>query len=314
MDSDTQLMIILALILGGYFIPTIIAHRKSHPNKSAIIALNILAGWTFAGWLVSFIWSLTNPHLAVDQQKASCEPQHLKEINNVQKQERKSSPISEKEAHHKPVEDDNFSLIDKDPFMEEEHLEERTLAVKTIPWMGGTYSGQLDNNKPSGQGTLKMPNNVCYEGHWKDGKPCGFGKMSYSSGAEYTGCFSEGRRHGFGVYCKEDGTKFIGEWDSGEYLKKNKQLLYKYLYSIVYEGVNSISALAEKFDIRESEALNNLQKIISSGWLSNAEISSDRKHIIVPGLQHKTEMPEDILFDGQDIVETASASQRIKKI
>jgi hypothetical protein len=52
--------ILLLLIVGGiYLIPSIIAFKSNHPNKGAIIALNILAGWTFIVWVVSLVWALS---------------------------------------------------------------------------------------------------------------------------------------------------------------------------------------------------------------------------------------------------------------
>ncbi len=52
----TLLPILLALIV--YFIPTVIAVRKQHTNKTAIILLNVFLGWTFIGWVVALIWSV----------------------------------------------------------------------------------------------------------------------------------------------------------------------------------------------------------------------------------------------------------------
>lgn len=52
----------MALIVGGlaaYFLPTIIASTRGHVNANAIFATNFLLGWTFLGWVVAFIWSLT---------------------------------------------------------------------------------------------------------------------------------------------------------------------------------------------------------------------------------------------------------------
>lgn len=40
-------------------IPIIIAVARKHPNAVAIIALDILLGWTFLGWVVALVWSLT---------------------------------------------------------------------------------------------------------------------------------------------------------------------------------------------------------------------------------------------------------------
>jgi Superinfection immunity protein len=55
--------IVLLVILGVYFLPTIVAAR--HPNSSAIFVLNLLLGWTFIGWVIALVWAFTNsdqPH------------------------------------------------------------------------------------------------------------------------------------------------------------------------------------------------------------------------------------------------------------
>ncbi len=44
-----------------YFLPTIIAWVRAHYNRVAILALNLLLGWTVVGWVVSLVWSFTNP-------------------------------------------------------------------------------------------------------------------------------------------------------------------------------------------------------------------------------------------------------------
>lgn len=50
----------IILILALYFVPTLIAAIKGKSNSVAIFALNLILGWTFIGWLVAFIWALTN--------------------------------------------------------------------------------------------------------------------------------------------------------------------------------------------------------------------------------------------------------------
>lgn len=52
-----------ALLLGSlaglvYFIPALIAARRGHPNATAIVVLNAIAGWTFLGWVSALTWSL----------------------------------------------------------------------------------------------------------------------------------------------------------------------------------------------------------------------------------------------------------------
>ncbi|MGA7909625.1 MAG: superinfection immunity protein, partial [Candidatus Sulfotelmatobacter sp.] len=54
------ILVVVALGVVGlalYFLPSIIAWNKR--NSGAIIALNILLGWTFIGWVVALVWSLT---------------------------------------------------------------------------------------------------------------------------------------------------------------------------------------------------------------------------------------------------------------
>jgi ABC-type multidrug transport system ATPase subunit len=90
---------------------------------------------------------------------------------------------------------------------------------QTIPWMKGTYSGQLQRGVPSGRGRLRLPNGAGYTGEWLDGKPHGSGAIYYASGGTYQGEFKDGRQHGFGIYTKPDGTAVRGYWENGQYLK-----------------------------------------------------------------------------------------------
>ena len=42
-------------------IPTIIAVKRRHPDTAAIVAVNLLLGWTLIGWVVALVWSLRGP-------------------------------------------------------------------------------------------------------------------------------------------------------------------------------------------------------------------------------------------------------------
>ena len=53
------LLIVLLVLLGGYFLPGIIAIYREHHNRFAILALNFFLGWTLLGWVAALIWSLT---------------------------------------------------------------------------------------------------------------------------------------------------------------------------------------------------------------------------------------------------------------
>lgn len=55
-------VLILFLVLLGavlYFLPSIVAFNRKHQNAGAILLLNIFLGWTFIGWVVSLVWSMT---------------------------------------------------------------------------------------------------------------------------------------------------------------------------------------------------------------------------------------------------------------
>lgn len=52
-----------SLFIGGcaYLLPSLIAWYRSHHNIAAIVACNLLLGWTVVGWIGTFIWALTRP-------------------------------------------------------------------------------------------------------------------------------------------------------------------------------------------------------------------------------------------------------------
>ena len=39
-----------------YFLPAFLARNK--PNFTSILILNILAGWTFIGWIIALVWAI----------------------------------------------------------------------------------------------------------------------------------------------------------------------------------------------------------------------------------------------------------------
>lgn len=42
-----------------YFIPTIVALRRLHGSRMAIVMLNATLGWTIIGWFWALLWSLS---------------------------------------------------------------------------------------------------------------------------------------------------------------------------------------------------------------------------------------------------------------
>lgn len=47
--------------LAVYFLPTIAAKVNNHPRIGAIAVLNLVAGWTFIGWVVAIVWAFILP-------------------------------------------------------------------------------------------------------------------------------------------------------------------------------------------------------------------------------------------------------------
>jgi Superinfection immunity protein/zinc-ribbon domain len=52
-------LVLLLISLAVYFIPSFVASKRDHPQFVAIIALNLLLGWTFIGWVAALVWALT---------------------------------------------------------------------------------------------------------------------------------------------------------------------------------------------------------------------------------------------------------------
>jgi len=47
------------ILLMLYLLPGCIAISKHRSNASAIMALNIILGWTVLGWVGALIWAMT---------------------------------------------------------------------------------------------------------------------------------------------------------------------------------------------------------------------------------------------------------------
>ncbi len=53
-------LILFALFLIVYFLPSFIAFSRKCPSALAITALNLFLGWTLLGWVASLVWALSN--------------------------------------------------------------------------------------------------------------------------------------------------------------------------------------------------------------------------------------------------------------
>jgi hypothetical protein len=58
--SFISVSIVSGILLGTYFMPSLVAMRRKHNNEMPITITNLLLGWTLIGWVVALIWSTTN--------------------------------------------------------------------------------------------------------------------------------------------------------------------------------------------------------------------------------------------------------------
>jgi hypothetical protein len=49
---------LVAVLYTIYIMPMLIASERRHKHVTAIVLFNIFTGWTFFGWVVSFVWAL----------------------------------------------------------------------------------------------------------------------------------------------------------------------------------------------------------------------------------------------------------------
>lgn len=142
---------VIIIFLLFYFLPTIIAAMRSKSNTLGIFALNLFLGWTFVGWIVSLVWSLTsdnkpqtivvNNHVSADRtinpiltqpiqetEKVEFQPQpligntvfksHEEKITQLQqlKQLLDNGVLTEEEFAEQKVKSFSYLIIDKNAF------------------------------------------------------------------------------------------------------------------------------------------------------------------------------------------------------
>jgi Superinfection immunity protein len=50
----------IAILVGIYFLPLLVAWKRRHRNAVAIAVLNLFLGWTFLGWVAALVWAFTD--------------------------------------------------------------------------------------------------------------------------------------------------------------------------------------------------------------------------------------------------------------
>ena len=89
--------------------------------------------------------------------------------------------------------------------------------VVTIEIYGGTYTGEVSDGVPNGEGTWTLPDGKNFVGNWKDGVPHGHGTYTFPDGRKYVGEYRGGKLNGQGTYIHHDGRKYVGEFKDGRY-------------------------------------------------------------------------------------------------
>lgn len=57
MFDNTTFVILLALVLILYLLPTLVAYGREHLRRHDVAIVNVLIGWTLIGWIVVFLWA-----------------------------------------------------------------------------------------------------------------------------------------------------------------------------------------------------------------------------------------------------------------
>lgn len=71
------LLVIASIVF--YFIPTIVAYINEQDNTASIFILNLLAGWTFVGWVVALVWAFKkNQNIQIVNTIKSTEEKNIK--------------------------------------------------------------------------------------------------------------------------------------------------------------------------------------------------------------------------------------------
>lgn len=62
--TKTALPILIGLVAAIYFLPTIEASLRKHPNLLSIGLVNLFLGWTLLGWVVAIAWACKKVEVA----------------------------------------------------------------------------------------------------------------------------------------------------------------------------------------------------------------------------------------------------------
>ncbi len=92
--------------------------------------------------------------------------------------------------------------------------------IVTVEYDNGTYTGEVLDGIPHGEGKMICKNGGVYEGEWKNGSPNGHGKWreKNANNSNYEGDFVDGLFDGYGVKKWDCNIHYYkGEWKQGRY-------------------------------------------------------------------------------------------------
>lgn len=64
-----EILILVIVATFFYFIPAGVAVIRGHPQALAIFILNLLAGWTFIGWVGAMVWAVMRIPLEPEERR-----------------------------------------------------------------------------------------------------------------------------------------------------------------------------------------------------------------------------------------------------
>jgi hypothetical protein len=73
-DAGGALAVIVPLLIGLYFLPTICAVVRKVPNVGSVVVINVFLGWTFIGWVVSLAMAFRSANPSVNVNVHSQQP------------------------------------------------------------------------------------------------------------------------------------------------------------------------------------------------------------------------------------------------
>lgn len=108
-------LLLSALALSFYFLPTINARRRDHGLKVPVFVVNLLFGLTGIGWLGALIWSSLGGSSAVAVQKEGADESWREHLKVQHQAARKTSGSAR--HHQAPLQKDSLetALADRQP-------------------------------------------------------------------------------------------------------------------------------------------------------------------------------------------------------